>query len=400
MNRQKNEGKSMIDCLNILVNELRHLQHDLSPELQNETFMQNHLIIGCEKVPACQLTCYKHSPTLADQITDLHTAINAYEKSHKSNSETENFFTDRRYHRGNDRGNNDRNFQPRHSSSRTLIPYQSRSRPPTNPKKKKCFVCDKKNCWSTNHTNKKKDEAMIRFKNKLSRDIDKRPSHYITEIERINPNQKNDEKNDGLNDLNEIMENFILNATSAASTFPKPENSETFFTSFGALQDAKIMTTNLNQRAFEHELGITESLNNPHDSETSDPFAYVVSDRYTSNEFYGIMIDTSASKYSTAGYGQYLAYKTIYDVNIDSSKAGTIYVQFGIESISSIESIAIATPIDQVEFHIIKADTPFLLCLADLDRLKVYFNNVENILISEKKKTFSMIRRFGHPFLL
>ena len=39
MSKQKNEGKSMIDCLNILVNELRHLQHDLNFELQNETFM-------------------------------------------------------------------------------------------------------------------------------------------------------------------------------------------------------------------------------------------------------------------------------------------------------------------------------------------------------------------------
>ena len=399
MSKQENEDKSMIDCLNILVNELRHLQHGLSSELQNETFMQNHLIIECEEVPACQLACYKHSPTLADQITDLHTAINAYEKSHKSGTGTENFFTDRRYHRGS---NNDRKFQPRQSSSRVLIPYQSRSRPPTNSRKKKCFVCGKEGCWSTNHTDKEKDEAMVRFKNKLGRDVDKRPFHYITEIEGINPDQR--EEDDGLDDLDETMENFILDAASAASTSPKPENSETFFTSFGALQHAEVMITNLNQRAFEHGLGIIsiESLNTLHDSEASeasDPFAYIVSDRYISDEFYGIMIDTDASKYSTVGYEQYLTYKAIYDVNIDSSKAGIIYVQFEIGSISSIRFITIATSIDQVEFHIVKADTPFLLCLADLDRLKIYFNNVENALIS-KNKAFSMIRRFEHFFFL
>ena len=189
MTKQENENKSMIDCLNILINELRHLQHELSSELQNEIFMQNHLIIECEEVPTCQLTCYKHSPTLTDQITDLHTAINAYEKSHRS--ETENFFIDRRYHRGSDRGsNNDRKFQFRQSSSRALISYQSRSRPLTNSRKKKCFVCDKKNCWFTNHNDKKKNEAMIRFKNKLGRNVDKRPFHYITEIEEINLDQK------------------------------------------------------------------------------------------------------------------------------------------------------------------------------------------------------------------
>ena len=141
MIRQKNEGKSMIDCLNILVNELRHLQHGLSPELQNETFMQNYLIIECEKMSTCQLTCYKHSPTLTDQITDLHTTINAYEKFHKSDFGTENFFTDRRYHRDS---NNDRKFQFRQSSFRVFIFYQLRFK--SSRGKKKCFVCNKKGC--------------------------------------------------------------------------------------------------------------------------------------------------------------------------------------------------------------------------------------------------------------
>ena len=145
MNRQKNEGKSMIDCLNILVNELRHLQHELSFELQNETLMQNHLIIKCEKVSACQLTFYQHSLTLTDQITDLHTLINAYEKFHKSGFGTENFFTDRRYHRNSDRGSNNQKFQSRQSSFRVFILYQSRFRP-SNRRKKRCFVCNKKDC--------------------------------------------------------------------------------------------------------------------------------------------------------------------------------------------------------------------------------------------------------------
>ena len=196
------------------------------------------------------------------------------------------------------------------------------------------------------------------------------------------------------------MKAFVLNAISEFS-FSKVENSETFFISFDALQNAEMMIINLNQRAFKHGLEImsTEFLKKFHDSETFDPFAYVVSDRYISDEFYGIMIDTDASKYSIADYEQYLVYKAIYEINIDFIKAETIYVQFEIGSISSIKSIDIATLIDRVEFHIIKTNTSFLLCLADLDRLKIYFNNVQNILVSENK-TFSMIRRFGHPFFL
>ena len=96
------------------------------------------------------------------------------------------------------------------------------------------------------------------------------------------------------------------------------------------------------------------------------------------------MIDTSASKKSTAGYGQYLAYKaTINDnVNIDIMQTGAINVQFGISLIVLIGSVAVKTPIGLVDFYVVKADTPFLLCLADIDRLQIYYNNVTNTLIS------------------
>jgi hypothetical protein len=62
-----------------------------------------------------------------------------------------------------------------------------------------------------------------------------------------------------------------------------------------------------------------------------------------------------------------------------------------------------------MKFHVIKADTSFLLSLADMNWLKVYFNNVINSLIQmikmsneilRKKRSYSVIRRFDHEFLL
>ena len=41
----------------------------------------------------------------------------------------------------------------------------------------------------------------------------------------------------------------------------------------------------------------------------------------------------------------------------------------------------VKTLINLVNFYIIKADTPFLLCLIDIDRLQVYYNNITDILI-------------------
>jgi hypothetical protein len=134
--------------------------------------------------------------------------------------------------------------------------------------------------------------------------------------------------------------------------------------------------------------------------------------RYISEKFYEIMIDSNASTKSIAEYDQYLRFKKnkIYSfVNLDFSRAETINVQFEIESVSSIKSLTIDISFEIMKFHVIKTDTSFLLSLVDMNRLKVYFNNVINSLtqmmkisneILRKKRSYSVIRRFDHDFLL
>jgi hypothetical protein len=145
----------------------------------------------------------------------------------------------------------------------------------------------------------------------------------------------------------------------------------------------------------------------------SDSFAYVMTfDRYISEKFYEMMIDSSASTKSTAEYDQYLVFKkhkidSSIDLNV--TKTETVNVQFDIESAQSIESLIIDISFEIMKFHVIKTDISFLLSLADMNRLKVYFNNVTNSLIQmikipdeilRKKESFSVIRRFDHEFLL
>jgi thiol-disulfide isomerase/thioredoxin len=133
-----------------------------------------------------------------------------------------------------------------------------------------------------------------------------------------------------------------------------------------------------------------------------DLFTYIIIDRYTSEMFYDIIIDSDVFTRFTIDYEQFLAYqKNNKDDLIDTIKAETINVQFEIESIFSLESITIDTSIELMKFHVIKTDTSFLLSLADMNRLKVYFNNVENILFMiTKNRDLSVIRRFDHDFLL
>ncbi len=145
----------------------------------------------------------------------------------------------------------------------------------------------------------------------------------------------------------------------------------------------------------------------------SDSFAYVmISDRYIFEKFYEMMIDSSASTKSIAEYDQYLAfknYKIDSFIDLNHIRTETVNVQFDIESASSIKSLTIDISFEIVKFHVIKTDTSFLLSLADMNRLKVYFNNVTNSLIQmmktsdeilRKKRNFSVIRRFDHEFLL
>ena len=107
----------------------------------------------------------------------------------------------------------------------------------------------------------------------------------------------------------------------------------------------------------------------PSEGSWSDPFVFATTSRYTADEFYGVVVDTGASKKSTAGYGQYLAYSKIHDIAIDTAKASQVNVQFGIGSAPSISSVTLDTPVSRIEFHVVQADTPFLHCHADMDSL-------------------------------
>ena len=93
-------------------------------------------------------------------------------------------------------------------------------------------------------------------------------------------------------------------------------------------------------------------------------------------------------------------------MDIDTTHTGAVNVQFGIGSTASIGLVKVKTPIGLVDFHVVKADTPFLLCLADMDSLQVYYNNVMDTLISptiapgSKYIILPITRQFKYPFLI
>ena len=136
-------------------------------------------------------------------------------------------------------------------------------------------------------------------------------------------------------------------------------------------------------------------------AEDTQTFTVGGTSRYGSQRFYGIVIDTGASKYSTAGLDQFQALqRTDNSVALDESTKGQVTVHFGMGSSTSIGSAVVETPIGQVQFHIMLSKTPFLLSLDDMDKLRVYFNNLTNCIVTSTGRHVPVVRRFGHSFLL
>ena len=76
-----------------------------------------------------------------------------------------------------------------------------------------------------------------------------------------------------------------------------------------------------------------------------------------------------------------------------------VKVMFSLRITLSIGLTIIVMPIEDVEFYIVKVNTPFLFSLANINYLYVYFNNfINSIVISYGN--IPVIRRFGHSFIL
>jgi hypothetical protein len=152
MIKSENEDKSIEECLQLLIKNLRHLQHDLNSKLRSEKFIHNKLINACQNVFACQYVCFKLSDSLVDLINDLRSSIVIYQKFNSANFiETfETFFIDRRYHK---------NFSLRINQNRL---------------KEKCFVCQKEECWFIKHSKDERETIKQKFKNRFFNQMIKR----------------------------------------------------------------------------------------------------------------------------------------------------------------------------------------------------------------------------------
>jgi hypothetical protein len=359
-------------------------------------FLNQKLVTACHGVPACRIAISKPPEDLSTLINSIQSSIVAWEKEHPNSTTTQAYFTDRRY---------------RHAShNHTNRQYRKNTGRP----KGKCYICQKETCRSWKHTDedqiKARDKYKRRFNNSKGQNgnfgnFEKRFRQYVTYCEGDGGDKPNQAFESLIIDANDANDANDATATTAATDTKSDDPDESFFTSFGVLtaEEAASTSVELANSAFAAQLfPQTTELATETDpfNYTAAPTASCYTSRYTSKEFMGIIIDTGASTKSTAGYGQFQALQSIdHDVKLNTSTKGQVNIQFGIGSTSSIGIADITSPIGKVQFHIVHANTPFLLCLANMDRLQIKFDNLKDAVITCTQKV-PVIRRFGYPFLL
>jgi hypothetical protein len=377
--------KPIGECLRLLIDKLLKLQYGIDVDLRTPKLFANKLVTACQGVPACRIAISDPPGELSTLINKLQSSITAWEKENPRITSA-SYFTDRRYYHGLQQ----RRIQPK-----------GRFTARNGPRKAHCYICRKEDCRSWKHTDAERQKAKDNWKGKFNARTGGRFASQSND--KFNQYITIYEDSDDDTDIDDVFESLVIDIEREDRTTPMDDPTPvagtnddliaSYHMSIGDLSpaNAAVMVEGLATKAFTHFL-----------DPQADIASYVLSasDRYGPDTFMGIVVDTGASTKSTAGYGQFQALqRSIPGLELNTTTQGQVNVQFGVGCASSMGNITVRTPIGNVQFHIVEPNTPFLLCLADMDSLQVYFDNVQDLLVTPIG-TVPVVRRFGHAFLL
>jgi hypothetical protein len=201
-----------------------------------------------------------------------------------------------------------------------------------------------------------------------------------------------------------------LNADLISASLNDFESNELFLTSIDQIDDVELITSTLSNKTFAHRLTSKNDIIINDTTIELTLYSYTSSSdsRYDDREFKSLLIDSDAARKSIEEMKQFKTLQRINDVKLN--KSDRLIFKFEIEDTKSVDSIKLETSLEMIIFHIVETNTSFLLLLVDLDRLKVYFNNLTNELIQNsitnilqidmKNDRYSIIKRYEHVFLL
>jgi hypothetical protein len=168
-----NSNLFLTECLQKICIDFDNVQKELNFDYHDSNQMRKILIQTCRNHSTLLIELHNSSSNFSNMINFLYNNIINYESINKKNNMYfqsiniincihdhfhDHNFIDKQYHREFESFNN-------RDNRKFFINYRSRDKFSIRVSKK-CFVCDKFNCWSTNHIEKERDNVKKRFANR------------------------------------------------------------------------------------------------------------------------------------------------------------------------------------------------------------------------------------------
>ena len=379
--KQENPDKSMLEVLEIMIDKITLAQRALGIEFQGETMLHTAIVRACRGQPELEPAMFNQKESCEGLYSDLRAAVQVaadrkfgqyiQNQTLDEHLYEDTYYTDRKYNsfrptRG--RGNFRRGVRGRPSLGRArLLPRTTDFR----DRKRRCFVCGKEGCWSSKHPKQEFSRAKQRYINECTEVYNTAPSAYEVKAYILDYEGASDDDNDydPRYDSHDEADDDDADAQAAVQ----------FLT-----------TSSYLHRTTGEDMYSQEP--------TGNAEQFTLSNQY-STKYQGELWDTGAAAVSTVGKAQLEAYiRENPRTKIDWTP-GKTNVSFGGQGHQgSIGTVRIDNPIGTVTYYILNSPTPFLLSLADADRLGAYFNNISNVIVRKDNTTIPVVRKWGHPF--
>ena len=89
-----------------------------------------------------------------------------------------------------------------------------------------------------------------------------------------------------------------------------------------------------------------------------------------------------------------------FNAQLNVAFAESINVYFEIKIVASIEKLTVDSFINRIDFYVMQMNTSFLLYLQNINKLKVYLNNLKDQIVLKDKFTILIVRFYEHSFLI
>ncbi|KLU93222.1 hypothetical protein MAPG_12159, partial [Magnaporthiopsis poae ATCC 64411] len=371
--QRENPDKTLPEVLEIMLDKLQLVQRALGDGYQGEINLHTAVARACRGVKEFEHALMTQKGTCEALFADLRASLQVTMDRQGSSSyimdggSHDVNYTDRRYvnnqrNRNSNapyRGTGQTRFQPRGTGYQPRA-QNSLQKPSPRPRTvKSCYVCKQPGCWSTKHSQQERDEA--------------RKSYFQAHEE--------------LNIEPQEYETFLLSHEGNPPAYDQDESQN---------EEAECQATQyLQSSAYLHRT-TGEDIYTARTSVPSDQF--VLNNQYTTS-YQGELWDTGAARVSTVGKSQVEAYLRENPCAKIDWTPGSTEIRFGGSGPeTSIGTMTMENPLGVVTYHILRTQTPFLFCLHDADKVKAYYNNVNDTIVRRDGTTIPVIRKWGHPF--